>query len=48
MKQEDFETTSEDGIKLKGILLIPDNPKAVLQFNCGTATGGKLPKKEYG
>ena len=42
MIQEDFETISEDGITLKGILLIPDNPKAVIQFNCGTAT-----KKEF-
>lgn len=38
MKKENFETTCEDGIKLNGVLLIPDNPKAVLQFNCGTAT----------
>lgn len=38
MKKEDFETVSEDGVKLKGTLLIPDNPKAVIQFNCGTAT----------
>lgn len=42
MKQEDFETICQDGIKLKGILLIPGNPKAVVQFNCGTAT-----KKEF-
>ena len=42
MKTEKFETICEDGIKLKGTLLIPDNPKAVIQFNCGTAT-----KKEF-
>lgn len=38
MKQEQFETRCEDGIMLKGVLLIPDHPKAVVQFNCGTAT----------
>lgn len=38
MRKEDFEAISDDGIKLKGTLLIPDNPKAVIQFNCGTAT----------
>lgn len=37
MKKEHFETVCEDGVTLKGILLIPDNPKAVVQFNCGTA-----------
>jgi len=42
MRKEDFEARCEDGITLKGILLIPDNPKAVVQFNCGTAT-----KKEF-
>ncbi len=42
MIDEEFETTCEDGIKLKGTLLIPDNPKAIIQFNCGTAT-----KKEF-
>lgn len=42
MTTENFETTCEDGIKLKGILLIPESPKAVVQFNCGTAT-----KKEF-
>ncbi len=42
MIKEDFETTSEDGLKLKGTLLLPDSPKAVIQFNCGTAT-----KKEF-
>lgn len=42
MIREDFETTSEDGIKLKGTLLIPKKPKALIQFNSGTAT-----KKEF-
>ena len=42
MKTENFETICDDGVKLKGILLIPDNPKAVIQFNCGTGT-----KKEF-
>lgn len=42
MRREDFETRCEDGITLKGSLLIPDTPKAVVQFNCGTAT-----KKEF-
>jgi len=36
MKTENFETLCEDGIKLKGILLIPEKRKAVVQFNCGT------------
>lgn len=42
MRKENFETVCEDGVKLKGTLLIPENPKAVVQFNCGTAT-----KKEF-
>jgi len=42
MKTESFETICEDGVKLKGILLIPDKPKAIIQFNCGTGT-----KKEF-
>ncbi|MFS4470300.1 alpha/beta fold hydrolase [Chryseobacterium sp. T20] len=42
MKTENFETICDDGVKLKGILLIPDHPKAVVQFNCGTGT-----KKEF-
>jgi len=37
MEKEEFEVITEDGIKLKGSLLIPDNPKAVIQFNTGTA-----------
>ncbi|SFC67967.1 Predicted alpha/beta hydrolase [Flexibacter flexilis DSM 6793] len=35
--QEKFETQCADGVTLRGILLIPENPKAVVQFNCGTA-----------
>lgn len=42
MTAESFETITADGITLKGTLLIPDTPKAVIQFNCGTAT-----KKEF-
>ncbi len=38
MKQEKFETYCADGVKLSGLLLIPEKPKAVIQFNCGTAT----------
>ncbi|MEN2399381.1 alpha/beta hydrolase [Flavobacterium sp. MC2016-06] len=42
MKTEIFETICEDGTKLNGTLLLPDNPKAVVQFNCGTATSEKI------
>lgn len=42
MRQEAFETTCEDGIVLRGLLLIPDDPKAVIQFNCGTGTNKKV------
>lgn len=42
IRKENFEALCEDGIKLNGILLIPDRPKALIQFNCGTAT-----KKEF-
>lgn len=38
MKTESFETLCDDGVLLKGILLIPSNPKAIVQFNCGTGT----------
>lgn len=38
MRTENFETICEDGVTLKGILLIPENPKGVIQFNCGTGT----------
>jgi len=36
--KEDFETTCDDGVILKGTILIPENPKAIIQFNSGTAT----------
>lgn len=42
MQTENIEVMCEDGVKLKGILLIPENPKAVIQFNCGTATPMKF------
>ncbi len=42
IKQESFEVTCSDGVVLKGMLLIPNSPKAVVQFNGGTAT-----KKEF-
>lgn len=35
---EPFETTCQDGVVLRGKLIIPDQPKAVIQFNCGTGT----------
>jgi predicted alpha/beta hydrolase len=38
ISRKDFETNCEDGIKLKGTLLIPEKVKAVVQFNCGTGT----------
>ncbi len=41
MIKENFEIVCKDGIKLKGMLLIPDNPKAVIQFNCGTGSKKK-------
>lgn len=37
-----FSTTCTDGVTLHGLLLLPDQPKAVVQFNGGTAT-----KKEF-
>ena len=42
ISHEPFETICEDGVVLRGILLLPAKPKAVVQFNCGTAT-----KKEF-
>ncbi|MDX2048827.1 MAG: alpha/beta hydrolase [Chitinophagaceae bacterium] len=44
MNLETFEVTCIDNIVLKGQLLIPDNPKAVVQFNCGTGTNKELYK----
>ncbi|MEM7551030.1 MAG: alpha/beta hydrolase [Bacteroidota bacterium] len=42
LKKERFTAVCEDGVELKGLLLIPDRPKAVVQFNGGTAA-----KKEF-
>lgn len=42
ISQEAFETICEDGVVLRGTLLLPKKQKAVLQFNGGTAT-----KKEF-
>lgn len=42
LTKENFTVTCKDGVHLKGLLLIPEKPKAVLQFNGGTAT-----KKEF-
>ncbi|MFH6946758.1 alpha/beta fold hydrolase [Flavobacterium sp. FlaQc-50] len=42
MKTENFETICKDGTQLNGTLFIPDNPKAVVQFNCGTGTSEKI------
>lgn len=40
--KENFSTTCSDGVVLKGLLLIPDAPKGIVQFNNGTAA-----KKEF-
>ena len=37
IQQISFSTTCEDGVVLGGILLVPPHPKAVVQFNGGTA-----------
>lgn len=42
IKTEKFQVICDDGVILKGILFFPENPKGVIQFNCGTAT-----KKEF-
>ncbi|MCB9034913.1 MAG: alpha/beta hydrolase [Chitinophagales bacterium] len=42
MTQENFEVICNDGVPLNGTLLVPKNPKAVIQFNCGTATPTKF------
>lgn len=39
---EKFSTICQDGVVIHGVLIIPDSPKAVLQFNGGTAA-----KKEF-
>ena len=42
IRQEAFSVQCEDGVTLKGKLLCPTEPKAVVQFNAGTAA-----KKEF-
>ena len=42
IQKEPFEVVCPDGVPLRGVLLIPDSPKAVVQFNAGTAA-----KKEF-
>lgn len=37
IKKESFSTTCNDGVVIKGTLFIPKKPKAVIQFNGGTA-----------
>jgi hypothetical protein len=37
-----FETTCEEGVTLKGLLIKPPSTKAVVKFNTGTAA-----KKEF-
>lgn len=38
METKPFTTICDDGVVLKGVLLIPTAPKAIVQFNCGTGT----------
>jgi predicted alpha/beta hydrolase len=42
LQKESFTVQCTDGVTLHGVLLIPQQPKAVVQFNNGTAT-----KKEF-
>lgn len=42
IEKEKFSVVCADGVVLKGLLIIPENPKAIVQFNGGTAT-----KKEF-
>lgn len=42
MNIEHFSTTCEDGVSLQGELFIPERPRAVVQFSCGTATPTKV------
>lgn len=42
IKKEEFTVRCTDGVELKGLLIVPSNPKAVVQFNGGTAA-----KKEF-
>lgn len=39
---ENFETTCTDKVILKGRLLLAESPKAVVQFNCGTAVNREI------
>lgn len=41
-QQEKFSVRADDGVELKGTLILPQQPKAIVQFNAGTAT-----KKEF-
>lgn len=41
-QKENFSTTCSDGVVLKGLLIIPERPKAIVQFNGGTGA-----KKEF-
>jgi predicted alpha/beta hydrolase len=41
-QKESFSTQCSDGVTLKGLLLIPEKPKGVVQFSTGTAA-----KKEF-
>ncbi len=41
-KKENFTVICKDGVPLQGVLLIPESPKGVIQFNGGTAA-----KKEF-
>lgn len=38
IKTRPFQVTCRDGVVLRGQLYLPEEPKAVVQFNCGTAT----------
>lgn len=42
LKKENFAVQCADGVILKGLLLLPQQPKAIIQFNGGTAA-----KKEF-
>ena len=42
MQTKEFITTCADGVQIVGMLVLPEQPKAVIQFNGGTAV-----KKEY-
>ena len=42
VSKEKFTVTCVDKVELKGVLIIPETPKAVIQFNGGTAA-----KKEF-